>query len=96
MSRSAFAEHFVATFGQAPFEFLTEVRLRRAAGLLEATDIPIKTIAGTVGYASRPSVHETLRSDDFSKPRHLICTSGWLCWMRVATTRAVAAHPDGG
>jgi AraC-like DNA-binding protein len=55
MSRSAFAEHFAATFGQAPFEFLTEVRLRRAARLLEATDIPIKAVTGTVGYASRSS-----------------------------------------
>lgn len=53
MSRSAFSNHFAATFGQSPFEFLTDVRLRRAARLLEATDLPIKAVASTVGYASR-------------------------------------------
>jgi AraC-like DNA-binding protein len=53
MSRSTFAEHFRAAFGRAPIEFLKEVRLRRAAGLLTAGDEPIKTIGTAVGYDSR-------------------------------------------
>ncbi len=62
MSRSAFAKHFAATFGRPPFEFLKEVRLRRAARLLEATDLPIKAIASNVGYASRSYFSRAFRS----------------------------------
>lgn len=53
MSRSAFSERFAAAFRQPPMEFLRQVRLRRAAHLLETTDLPIKAVARTVGYASR-------------------------------------------
>ena len=34
-------------------DFLKEVRLRRAAHLLRATDLPVKTVAARVGFASR-------------------------------------------
>ena len=53
MSRSAFAKHFTAAFDQSPMEFLKQVRLRRAAHLLRASDQPIKTLAASVGYESR-------------------------------------------
>lgn len=53
MSRSAFAAHFAEAFEQAPIEFLKELRLRQAADLLRTTDLPIKAIAGRVGYTSR-------------------------------------------
>ncbi len=53
MSRSAFAERFSAVLGRPPIEFLKEVRLRRAAQLLEMTDLPVKVVAGSVGYSSR-------------------------------------------
>ena len=53
MSRSAFAECFSAVLRRAPFEFLKEVRLRRAARLLETTSLSVKVIAGSVGYSSR-------------------------------------------
>lgn len=53
MSRSGFAGRFSAVLGRAPIEFLREVRLRRAARLLETTDLPVGAVAGRVGYASR-------------------------------------------
>lgn len=53
MSRSAFAARFAAAFERAPMEMLKEIRLRRAARLLRSTDLPVKSVAGQVGYASR-------------------------------------------
>lgn len=53
MSRAAFAERFRATFERPPMAFLRDVRLRRAARLLAETDLPVKTVAGRVGFASR-------------------------------------------
>lgn len=53
MSRSAFSEHFVKTFGRTAMDFVKEVRLRHAARLLSSTGRPIKAIAADVGYRSR-------------------------------------------
>lgn len=53
MSRSAFSQHFAQTFGRAPIDFLKELRLRRAAETLRNTDLPVKAVARSVGYASR-------------------------------------------
>ncbi len=53
MSRTAFAERFSQIFGQGPMDFVQRVRLRIAARLLTATDLPVKVIASSVGYASR-------------------------------------------
>lgn len=53
MSRAAFASSFSIVLGRPPMEFLKELRLRRAAHLLETTDLPIKAVAGRVGYSSR-------------------------------------------
>lgn len=53
MSRASFAERFKKAFGRTAMEFLKELRLRRAARLLETTDLPVKTIAARVGFSSR-------------------------------------------
>jgi len=53
MSRSAFAQRFKATFGRSPMDFLKELRLQRAAELLQTTRRPIKSIADQVGFESR-------------------------------------------
>lgn len=53
MSRAAYAEHFKKAFGRTPMDFLKEVRLRRAAHLLTATDLPVKAIAARIGFDSR-------------------------------------------
>ena len=53
MSRAAFAERFRSVFGRSPMAFLKSLRLRKAADLLLGTELPVKTIAGRVGFASR-------------------------------------------
>ena len=53
MSRSAFAEHFKGAFGRSPMDFLKELRMQRAAQLLQTTTRPIKSIADLVGFESR-------------------------------------------
>ncbi len=53
MSRGAFAERFKAAFCRTAIDCLKEIRLRRAADLLTATDLPVKTIASQVGFESR-------------------------------------------
>ena len=53
MSRSAFAEAFSRAFGQGPMEFVQKTRLGAAMRLLTTTDLPVKVIATSVGYASR-------------------------------------------
>ena len=55
MSRTVFAARFVEALAQPPFEFLTRLRLERAAQLLTSTELPVKSIAAQVGYASRSS-----------------------------------------
>jgi AraC family transcriptional regulator, activator of mtrCDE len=55
MSRASFSDHFSRTLGQGPIDFVQKSRLRVAARLLKVTDLPIKVIADSVGYAgSRP------------------------------------------
>ena len=53
MSRASFADRFSQVFDQAPMDFVQRVRLRIAARLLTTTDLPVKIVANTVGYASR-------------------------------------------
>ena len=51
MSRASFSDHFTRAFGQGPIDFVQKARLRIAARLLRTTDLPIKVIAQSVGYA---------------------------------------------
>jgi AraC-like DNA-binding protein len=53
MSSSAFCRQFGAAFGIAPMQFVAKTRLHHAAQLLRSTPVPVKLIAGMVGYASR-------------------------------------------
>jgi len=53
MSRACFAARFREAYGAGPIELLRTVRLRRAAELLAATDLPVKRVASHVGYDSR-------------------------------------------
>jgi AraC-like DNA-binding protein len=53
MSRSVFAERFASTYRQTPFAFIQLTRLRNAARLLSVSDLPVKAIAASIGYASR-------------------------------------------
>jgi AraC-like DNA-binding protein len=62
MSRSVFAERFFAAYGQTPFEFVQTARLRSAARLLTISDMPVKAIARSVGYASRSHFSRAFRA----------------------------------
>ena len=53
MSPQALSRRFVAIFAMAPNEYVLHVRLAMAEALLRTTDLPVKTIAGKVGFASR-------------------------------------------
>jgi AraC-like DNA-binding protein len=53
MSRSCFNRQFSASYGCSPMEFVQAVRLRVAARMLAGSDLPVKSIAAAVGYASR-------------------------------------------
>ena len=69
MSRSVFSARFVDAFEQTPIEFVQRVRLRLGAQLLHGTDLPIKVIAASVGYASRSYFTRAFRSAHGVDPR---------------------------
>ncbi len=62
MSRSAFSAQFTQAFGQSPHGFLTESRLRHAAHFLATTGLPVKTIAGKIGYRSRSNFSRAFKA----------------------------------
>ena len=68
MSRAAFAERFSSIFGQGPMDFVQRVRLRIAARLLTATDLPVKVIASSIGYASRSAFSRVFEATYGSAP----------------------------
>ena len=53
MSRSSFARNFVDKVGMSPMRYVQAARLTLASALLKSLTIPIKSIAASVGYASR-------------------------------------------
>jgi len=53
MSRSSFADHFKQYFGRTPMDYVRDVRLRRAAQLLQVSQLSVDGIASKVGFASR-------------------------------------------
>ena len=62
MSRASFAEHFSRAFHQGPIDFVQKVRLRVAARLLAGTDVPLKVIAESVGYAGSAPFSRAFRA----------------------------------
>ncbi len=55
MSRSAFASQFRRLVGQTPLDYVTQWRMRRAAGLLEQGASNLGQVAAEVGYGSDES-----------------------------------------
>jgi AraC-like DNA-binding protein len=53
MSRSRFSHHFSLAYDCTPKAFVQAARLATAARLLKGSDLPVKSIAASVGYASR-------------------------------------------
>lgn len=63
MSRSSFSDSFARTFGKSPIEFVQKTRLRLGAHLLSTTDLPVKVIGASVGYASRSYFSRAFRAE---------------------------------
>jgi AraC-like DNA-binding protein len=53
MSRSRFSHHFTLAYDMSPKCFVQTARLATAARMLKGTDLPVKSVAASVGYASR-------------------------------------------
>ncbi len=53
MSRSRFSHHFTLAYDCSPKAFVQTARLASAARMLKGSDLPVKSIAASVGYASR-------------------------------------------
>ena len=76
MSRSTFARHFEQCFGRTPMDYLRDVRLRRAARLLQTSALSMDGIASKVGYASRSHFSRAFQGQygcspaDFRKQQH--------------------------
>ena len=69
MSRASFAERFSETLAQTPIDFVQKVRLRLAAQLLTTTDLPVKVVAASIGYASRSYFSRAFRATYGVDPR---------------------------
>ncbi|MCE4226569.1 helix-turn-helix transcriptional regulator [Methylobacterium sp. C25] len=76
MGRTSFAEAFAAAFGQGPMEFVQRVRLRIASRLLSGTDLPVKVIAASVGYASRSAFSKAFAIEFGTAPSHFRMVGG--------------------
>jgi len=67
MSRSNFAQRFVACVGESPMRYLARCRILRAAQLLEAERLSVTAAMQSVGYESESSFTKAFQ-------RHLGCT----------------------
>lgn len=67
MSRTSFNTRFRAVLGKAPMAYLTDLRLRRAAGYLATTTKSVSEIAHLVGYDNEASLSKAF-SRAFGRP----------------------------
>lgn len=65
MSRATFVRHFEKCFNRTPMDYLRDIRLRRAAQLLQVSNIPIDSVAARIGYSSRSHFSKAF-SEQFS------------------------------
>lgn len=89
MSRTTFAEQFRKTFGRTPMDFVKEVRLRRAARFLAATNLPVKAIAFRVGYSSRSHFSRAFKSMMGADPASYRSTAADIASMEAGAVRAI-------
>lgn len=68
MSRSSFAARFSRVYDRTPADLLQEVRLRAAARMLAACELPVKVVAANVGYSSRSHFSRAFKSRFGSDP----------------------------
>jgi AraC-like DNA-binding protein len=68
LSRSRLSHLFKATTGVSLQTLLSDLRLEKAAELLQSTDMPIKEISYQVGYRHAPSFVRAFRNKVGSSP----------------------------
>lgn len=68
MSRSRFIAHFAKAYGCTPMAFVQSARLASAATLLRSSDLPVKAVAATVGYASRSQFSKVFQDKHGQSP----------------------------
>jgi AraC-like DNA-binding protein len=61
LSKSAFAERFRELVGQTPLQYITEVRMHKAAELLQNSELSVAEIANATGYESASSFSNTFK-----------------------------------
>lgn len=75
MSRSVFSNHFTALVGMSPIQYVTFVRMQKAAQMLATTQDSLYLIAETVGYQSEAAFstafarHFNLRPGEYRRQR---------------------------
>jgi AraC-like DNA-binding protein len=62
LSRSRFVQQFTEAYGTSPMDYLQSVRIRAGAKLLRQSSLPVKSIAGAVGFASRSHFSRAFRA----------------------------------
>jgi transcriptional regulator GlxA family with amidase domain len=62
MSRSRFSHHFTLAYDVSPKEFVQTARLASAARMLKGSNLPVKSIAASVGYMSRSHFSRAFQS----------------------------------
>ena len=70
MSRSVFARDFQDSFAMSPMEFVAKTRLHHAAEMLRSSDVSIKVIAASIGFASRSHFSRAFRAAYGTDPRN--------------------------
>lgn len=105
MSRSCFARIFAKTVGISPMRYVQVARLTLASALLKSSTIPVKSIAVSVGYASRSQFSRafvTMFGADPTTFRHQANSSALAARDRVGDNRNSASpavipadHPRG-
>lgn len=68
MSRSAFAREFSTALNMSPMEFVARTRLHHAAEMLQATRMPVKAIAASIGFSSRSHFSRAFRDNYGADP----------------------------
>ena len=69
MSRSQFAELFVATVGEPPLRYLHRWRLAMAFDLLRSTNLPVGKVAHAAGYESEAAFSRAYKTMFGTSPR---------------------------
>jgi AraC-like DNA-binding protein len=69
MSRSRFAERFLATVGEPPLRYLHRWRLAMAFDLLRRSNLPVAEVAHAIGYESEAAFSRAYKTMFGTTPR---------------------------